>query len=145
MMNDSGNISLSAVVLARNEELHVERAVRCAFAVAPTVYVVDSYSRDNTVRLAKEAGASVVQHEFVTQSRQFQWALDNLPIKTEWVMRLDADETLSGELIEEIWRVLPALNTLRQEIRYPPGPKGMLLEPLATSMAAPIAWGGRTP
>ena len=35
-------------------------------------------------------------------SRQFTWALDNLPIKSEWILRLDADEYLTSELIKEI-------------------------------------------
>ena len=63
---------------------------------------MDSFSTDNTAKIASAAGARVVQREFVNQALQFQWALDVLPIETDWVMRLDADEVLTHELAEEI-------------------------------------------
>ena len=63
---------------------------------------MDSYSTDETCEIAKECGAIVLQHEYVNQAQQFQWALDNCPIDTEWTMRMDADEYLSDKLIEEI-------------------------------------------
>ena len=50
-----------------------------------------------------------MQNRFVTQAQQFQWALDNLAIDSDWVMRLDADETLTPALIEEIRCKLPKL------------------------------------
>jgi hypothetical protein len=50
-----------------------------------------------------------VQREFVNYAQQFQWALDNLPIETDWVFRLDADELCSPELVAEIARRLPSL------------------------------------
>ena len=43
------------------------------------------------------------------QTRQFNWALDNLPIQTKWVLRLDADEYLCPELIQEIKSMLETL------------------------------------
>ena len=55
-------------------------------------------------------GAEVVAHEWPgTQAEQFNWALDNLPIKTEWVLRLDADEYLTEALIEELKTCVPSL------------------------------------
>src|SRR5580698_4787545 len=54
-------------------------------------------------------GAAVVQHHFQNYAKQFQWALTNLPIKTEWVMRLDADEIVDPDLAEEISSTLPKL------------------------------------
>ena len=43
------------------------------------------------------------------QAAQFQWALDNLPIEANWILRLDADEYLTPELIAEIQERLPKL------------------------------------
>ena len=51
-----------------------------------------------------------MQHKFVNYALQFQWALDNIPITAEWVMRIDADETLTPKLIDEIRRRLPTLS-----------------------------------
>jgi glycosyltransferase involved in cell wall biosynthesis len=99
---------LSVIILTYNEERHLARAIRCVMETAQ-IFVVDSYSTDHTIELARQMGAYTVQHRFVHQAQQFQWALDNLPIETEWVMRLDADEVLVPELVEELTRKLPHL------------------------------------
>jgi glycosyltransferase involved in cell wall biosynthesis len=75
----------------------------------PAIFVIDSFSTDRTVEIARANGAEVVQHEFVNHARQLQWALDSLPIESEWVMRLDADEVLTPELCAELARRLPGL------------------------------------
>lgn len=99
---------LSVIILTLNESRHIERAIANVRPIAKHVYVVDSFSQDDTVQRAQAMGAVVVQHEFVTQAQQFRWALDTLPITTEWIFRLDADEYLTDELIDEIARTLPA-------------------------------------
>jgi glycosyltransferase involved in cell wall biosynthesis len=100
---------LSVIILTYNEERHIVRAIESVEEIASGVFVIDAFSTDRTVELAQAHGASVVQHTFVNQAAQFQWALDNLPIETEWVMRLDADETLTPALVEEIKQKLPLL------------------------------------
>lgn len=53
---------------------------------------------------------SLVEHEWPgNQAAQFQWALDNLPIEAKWILRLDADEYLTDELIAEIKEKLPQI------------------------------------
>lgn len=101
--------SITAIVLSFNEALHIERCVKNLFRVCEKVYVVDCFSKDQTCRIAQETGATVVQHKYINQAQQFQWALDNCPIQTEWVLRLDADEYLSDGLIQEIKDNLPNL------------------------------------
>ena len=101
--------SITAIVLSFNEALHIERCVKNLFRVCEKVYVVDCFSKDQTCRIAQETGATVVQHEYINQAQQFQWALDNCPIQTKWVLRLDADEYLSDGLIQEIKDNLPNL------------------------------------
>ncbi len=54
-------------------------------------------------------GAIVLQHPFVNYAQQFQWALENAPIKSRWVMRLDADEIIEPDLAQEILSELPDL------------------------------------
>lgn len=100
---------LTAIVLTYNEELHITRCVKNLLRVASEVYVVDSFSTDKTVALAEAAGAVVLQHEYINQAQQFQWALENCPVKTDWVMRLDADEYLTDKFIDELHRELPKL------------------------------------
>ncbi len=93
---------ISVIVLTYNESIHLKRCIESIQSIAKDIFVVDSYSQDNTLQIADKFGAKVVQHPFENQARQLNWALDNLPIKTKWVLRLDADEYLYPELIEEI-------------------------------------------
>jgi glycosyltransferase involved in cell wall biosynthesis len=95
---------ISAIILTYNEELHIARALE-SLQQCPAIeriYIVDSYSTDRTRAIGASFGAQVVEHEFVNQARQFQWALENLPISTEWIMRLDADEVIGKDLAIEL-------------------------------------------
>ena len=77
---------------------------------ASKVYIVDCFSSDRTVEIAKEFGAEVVEHEWPgNQAEQFNWALENLSFSTKWVLRLDADEYLQPELVKELNEKLPSL------------------------------------
>ena len=98
---------LSAIVLTFNEEIHIRRCLENAFRVADEVFVIDSFSTDRTVEIAKEMGAVVLQNKWVNYAVQFNWALDNAPVKTDWVIRFDADEYLEDDLIREIEEKLP--------------------------------------
>ncbi len=100
-------LDITVIILTFNEEFHVERAVDNAKRFAKNVFVVDSFSTDKTVEIAKSMGAMVYQHEWKYPADQFNWALKNLPIQTEWVWKQDADELLTDELIAELHQVLP--------------------------------------
>lgn len=98
---------LSVLILTFNEERHIQRAVESAFCVAKEVFVVDSFSNDRTVEIAESLGARVFQHTFRYHAAQLNWAIENLPVSTEWIFRLDADEYFTDELIDEIKETLP--------------------------------------
>jgi glycosyltransferase involved in cell wall biosynthesis len=72
------------------------------------VWVVDSYSTDRTVEIARDARVNVVQHAFEGYAQQKNWALENLPFRGEWVLILDADERVPPELAAEISGVVAA-------------------------------------
>jgi glycosyltransferase involved in cell wall biosynthesis len=101
--------SIAVVILTYNESIHLPRALEHVSGFAQEIFVVDSFSTDDTVALAKASGAHVLQHPFLNQAKQFDWALQNAPITTEWVMRLDADEIVEADLAEEIVAKLPSL------------------------------------
>ena len=74
------------------------------------VFVVDCYSTDKTVEIAKQyKNVSVLYNNWVNYATQLNWAIKNAPIKTEWVLRLDADEYLEPALIERMQRELHSL------------------------------------
>lgn len=104
--------SISTIILTYNEEKHIERCVKNAFHFSKYVYLVDSFSTDNTVKIAKSLGAIVFQNTWENNhAKQFNWGLKNLPIETDWVFRLDADEYLTDTLIDEINSKLPSLKS----------------------------------
>lgn len=102
---------VAVIILQRDESLHIGRCLeRLKPLEARQVFVVDSLSTDGSDKLAERLGAKVVYHEWPgNQAAQFQWALDNLPIEAGWILRLDADEYLTDELIEEIKERLPSM------------------------------------
>lgn len=104
-------MTIAIVILTYNEEMHLERALRSVAPFANEVFVVDSYSKDRTVEIARANGATVFQRVFDNQARQFNWALDTIDIRSTWIMRLDADEIIENDLAESICRDLPSLPT----------------------------------
>ena len=95
--------NLSVIILTFNEEIHIKRCIESLQPFAKNVYIIDSYSTDNTVKIAKSVGAHVYQNRWPgNHASQFQWGLDNCPIGTEWVMKMDADEYVLPELSAEI-------------------------------------------
>ncbi len=100
---------LAVIILTYNESMHLARAMDSVKGIATEVFVIDSGSTDDTVRIATERGAQVLYHPFVNQAKQFQWAMDNAPLATSWVLRLDADEIIEPDLSREIAAKLPQL------------------------------------
>lgn len=93
-------LDIACVILTKDEALHLERCILSAQKVCRDIWVVDSYSSDDTCEIARRLGAHVVQHPFTYQAEQFNWAIDNLPISNRWIWRLDADEIISDHLAE---------------------------------------------
>ena len=95
--NPLSNVSL--IVISFNEELNIEKCLGSATGVGEIV-VVDSFSTDGTPELARQAGATVYQRPFISAADQKNWAIRQAT--KEWILVLDADESLSGELKSEI-------------------------------------------
>ncbi|MET3598515.1 glycosyltransferase family 2 protein [Martelella mangrovi] len=101
--------SLAVLFLTYNEEMHIGRAIDSVASFASEVFVIDSFSNDKTVAIAKEKGAVVLSNPWTNYSVQFQWGLDHAPITADWIMRMDADEVFDPELVDEINMKLPEL------------------------------------
>ncbi|PTR11621.1 glycosyltransferase family 2 protein [Cereibacter azotoformans] len=100
---------LTVVILTRDEERHIARAISSVAGIADRILVVDSGSSDRTAEIAKGLGAEVLHNAWRNYATQFNWALDRLPDSTQWIMRLDADEIVSPELAVQIAATLPRL------------------------------------
>jgi len=102
MNSSNSRVPVSVLVPIRNE---AENLPRCLSSVqwADEIFVVDSRSTDGSIEIAQRHGAKVVQFEFNgVWPKKKNWALENLPFKTEWVLILDADEVLPAGAGEEI-------------------------------------------
>lgn len=104
-------LDISAIILTFNEEMHIKRCLDNISTIVKEVFIVDSYSTDKTLEIAKEyKNVTILQNKWVNYATQFNWGLKNAPIKTEWIIRLDADELLLPELIEELQQKMPTLD-----------------------------------
>ena len=93
---------ISIIVLTFNEEKHIRRCISSLKKISNNIFIVDSFSKDNTVLIARELGAKVFKNPWVNYAKQFNWGIKNLPIDSKWIMRMDCDEYLTEELITEI-------------------------------------------
>lgn len=99
-------ISLTALVLTYNEQENVRRNLEALLWV-PKVIVVDSFSTDQTLEIARSfPNVQIVQRAFDTHANQWNAGLDR--IDTEWALTLDADYVLTAELQEEIKKLEPS-------------------------------------
>lgn len=128
--------SITAVVLTFNEQLHIARCLERLGPLADRIIVVDSFSTDRTVELARAAGAEVWQNRFVNHAAQFQWALDRLAGNAEWIVRVDADE----------WFEPAAIAQIRDEIATAPAAVGAFdIRRKVIFRGRWIRWGGYYP
>lgn len=93
---------ITAIILTKNEEKNIKRCIESITGLCSRIVVMDSYSNDQTCNIAESLGAEIYKHEFVNYGAQFQYALDTVGIQTQWVFRIDADESLTEESYEEI-------------------------------------------
>jgi glycosyltransferase involved in cell wall biosynthesis len=91
---------LSVVIIAFNEEENIGRCIDSVQGIADEVLVVDSFSTDKTVEIAKAKSARVIQHKFEGHIQQKNWAKEQAAF--DFVLSIDADEELSSELKQSI-------------------------------------------
>jgi glycosyltransferase involved in cell wall biosynthesis len=99
----SAPVQLASVVLTRNVAGHIQDCIE-TLRFTDLILVSDSYSTDDTVALARAAGAAVMQRTFDNFAGQRNAALE--VVNAEWVLFVDADERISPELAAEVRRVI---------------------------------------
>ena len=73
-MNKNLKKKFLIIILTFNESIKV---ICDHLIISDGVFVVDSYSNDKTVEIAKKNGAKIYKNRFINQSKQFHWALKN--------------------------------------------------------------------
>jgi len=95
--------NLTAIVTTFNEATHIA-ACLAGLRFADEMLVVDSFSTDGTPEIARECGARVLQHEYLSPADQKNWVIPQAA--NEWVLIVDADERVTEKLGEEIGRTI---------------------------------------
>lgn len=105
-------IDITVIILTYNEEIHIRRCLENVKDIAKGIYIIDSYSTDMTLKIAREySNVHILQNKWENNhAKQFNWGLANADIHTKWVLRLDADEYLLPELVVELENKLPSMN-----------------------------------
>jgi glycosyltransferase involved in cell wall biosynthesis len=101
-----GDAPVAVIMITLNEAHNLPAVLDDLAGFAREVFVVDSYSVDETVDIALSRGVYVAQRRFRGFGDQWNFALCALPVTAPWTMKLDPDERLSGELKREIVEAL---------------------------------------
>jgi glycosyltransferase involved in cell wall biosynthesis len=94
---------VSVLILTLNEESNLPACLE-SVKWSDDVLVLDSFSTDKTVEIARAAGARVMQNRFVNFSEQRNFGVQKGGLKHEWILHLDADEVVTAELKDELLR-----------------------------------------
>lgn len=103
---------ITALILTKNEEINIGDCIKSIIATVKRIVVVDSYSTDKTVEIARGFGAEVYQHPFENYAKQYMYAVETAKADTVWTLRIDADERLTPDSANELEKLCNAnMNT----------------------------------
>jgi len=95
---------LSVVTIAKNEEAYIADCINSTKGWADEHIVIDDFSSDRTLEIAKANGATVFQRKMDVEGVHRNWGYDKA--RGEWILSLDADEAVTEELKEEVSRAI---------------------------------------
>jgi glycosyltransferase involved in cell wall biosynthesis len=99
-------LDITVIILTFNEELNISRCIASARTITNNIFVVDSYSTDNTIAILEDNNINYIQNKWVNYSKQFTYALENNPFNSNWIFRLDADEFFDKNLHSYLINIL---------------------------------------
>ncbi|SHH75478.1 Glycosyltransferase involved in cell wall bisynthesis [Chryseobacterium oranimense] len=96
--------SFSVLILTYNEETNIADCVQ-SVSLSNDIVILDSFSKDKTERISESLNIRFYKKEFVDYSDQRNYGLHEIEFKNEYVLILDADERLTKDLSEEIFKI----------------------------------------
>lgn len=94
---------ITGLIICKNEESNIEDCIK-SIIWCDEIILIDSFSEDNTLTIAKNYTDKIFQNEWKGFSEQRRFALTK--VNTEWIISLDADERCTENLKTEIKKVL---------------------------------------
>jgi glycosyltransferase involved in cell wall biosynthesis len=117
-------MTVSALIMTFNEEMNLPACLE-SLAWCDDIVVLDSFSTDRTVEIAKAAGARVYTHAYDTEDRQRMYGLTEIKFKHGWVYTPDADEVTPADLRDEMLAI--AADPDRPEVFFKARYKNMFM------------------
>lgn len=109
---------ITPVVLTYNEAPNIGRTLQ-SLSWAREIVVVDSFSDDETVSIVRALpNARFFQRQFDTHEKQWNFALEQTNISTDWVLALDADYLIAPDLVDELRSLHPPANVAGYEAQF---------------------------
>ena len=99
-------LNITAIILTYNEKRNLPECINSIKDFVNEIVVVDSYSNDETIEIAKSYGCKTYQNKFINQAKQFIWATNNVDMINEWILRIDADERWTKEGFDELRKII---------------------------------------
>ena len=96
-------MNITGIITTLNEENNIVDCIVSLQKICNEIIVVDSYSKDNTVFLAEQAGAKVIQQTYLGDGLQKNFGIEYA--SNSWIFSLDADERITEELVETIKKI----------------------------------------
>lgn len=111
MITSIVDVSLvSVIILTYNEEMNLPKCLDSVCANTDEVIVIDSFSTDSTCEIAAAHNCTIYKHAYDSHPSQWHWVLENIPLKHDWILAVDADFEITAQLWSEIRRTLSAHN-----------------------------------
>lgn len=127
---------LSVLILTHNEEKNIRKCVESVLPLTKSIFIVDSGSDDKTIEIARSYGVQIATRKWTTHADQFNWGLEHFEFNTDWIMRMDADEEVTNELVHELRTFLDS---------PPPGISGIYIRRRVFFLGRWIKHGGYYP
>jgi glycosyltransferase involved in cell wall biosynthesis len=99
-------LPITAVIMSFNEEMNLEECLCSIKDFVAEIILIDCYSTDRTLEIARKYTNKIYQNKFINQAIQFNWAIENTDIKNEWILRIDADERWTHEGFAELNKIV---------------------------------------
>ncbi len=127
---------ITAIVLTYNEEKHIERCLNSIIEICNDIIIVDSFSSDKTKEICEKYSVNFFQNKWTNYSNQFNWAMNKIKTNNNWILRIDADEYLTSELV---YNLKKQIKNVHSDVN------GVLVDRLMYFMGKPLKRGGMYP
>jgi glycosyltransferase involved in cell wall biosynthesis len=99
-------LPITAIVMTLNESRNLEACLASVHEHVAQILIVDSFSGDDTLHIARRYTQDIVQNKWVSYAAQYRWAVERPEITQPWLLRLDADERWTPEGFRELRAIM---------------------------------------